>query len=104
MQTLGREHHIYVLEPQSKPAITVDSGDELIVETWDAFLGERDPSVIDASELKGPATGPIYVNGAEPGDALKVDFISITPKGEAAHMVMPGRGFLEEEFTDAYPA
>ncbi len=32
-----------------------------------------------------------------------IEFVSITPKGTAAHMVMPGRGFLEEEFTDAYP-
>ena len=42
--------------------------------------------------------------GSEPGDAtLKVDFISITPKEGAAHMVMPGRGFLEEDFPEAYP-
>ena len=103
MKTLDREHHIYVLEPGATPAITIDSGDELMVETWDAFEGVRDPEVIDARYLKGPATGPIYVNGAEPGDALKVEFISITPKEGAAHMIMPGRGFLEEEFTEAYP-
>jgi amidase len=103
MRTLGREHHIYVLDPANPPAITIDSGEELMVETWDAFEGVRDPEVLQAASLKGPATGPIYVNGAEPGDALKVDLISITPKGEPAHMVMPGRGFLEEEFTEAYP-
>ena len=73
-----------------------------MVETWDAFEGERDPAVLNARYLKGPATGSIYVNGAEPGDALRVEFISITPKEEATHMVMPGRGFLEQEFTQAY--
>jgi amidase len=103
MKRLGREHHIYVLEPQAVPAITIDSGEELIVETWDAFEGIRDPRVLEARSLKGPATGPIWVNGAEPGDALRVDFISITPKEGAAHMVMPGRGFLDEEFTEGYP-
>jgi amidase len=103
MKRLGREHHIYVLDPNATPAITVDSGEELMVETWDAFEGVRDPEVLEAKSLKGPATGLIYVNGAEPGDALRVDFISITPKEGAAHMVMPGRGFLEEEFTEAYP-
>jgi amidase len=103
MQKLSREHKIYVLEPGATPAMTIDSGEEFIIETWDAFEGERDPAVIDARSLKGPAIGPIYVNGAEPGDALKIDFISITPKETAAHMVMPGRGFLDEEFNQAYP-
>ena len=103
MRQLSREHHIYVLEPGSDPAITIDSGEEIIVETWDAFEGERDPVALEANLLKGPATGPIYVNGAEPGDALKIDFISITPKEQAAHMVMPGRGFLDNDFTEAYP-
>ena len=103
MSRLSREHHIYVLEPGSDPAITIDSGEEIIVETWDAFEGERDPVALEANPLKGPATGPIYVNDAEPGDALKIDFISITPKEQAAHMVMPGRGFLDNDFTEAYP-
>ena len=103
MKRIGREHHIYVLDPGNDPAITVDSGEELMVETWDAFEGVRDPDVLRARSLKGPATGPIYVNGAEPGDALRVDFISITAKEGAAHMVLPDRGFLEEEYTDAYP-
>ena len=103
MKRLGREHHIYVLEPEAEPAITIDSGEELMVETWDAFEGERDPAVLDEKHLKGPASGPIYVIGAEPGDALKIEFLSITPKEGAAHMVSPGRGFLEREFTEAYP-
>ena len=102
MKRLGRENHIYVLDAEVPPAITIDSGEELMVETWDAFEGERDPAVLDARALKGPASGSIYVNGAEPGDALRVEFISITPKEEATHMVMPGRGFLEQEFTEAY--
>jgi amidase len=103
MKRLSREHHVYVLDPAGKPAITINSGEELLVETWDAFEGVRDPGVLQAKSLKGPATGPIYVNGAQPGDALRVDFLSIVPKEEAVHMVMPGRGFLEEEFTQGYP-
>lgn len=103
MKRLGREHHIYVLDPKAAPAITIDSGEELLVETWDAFEGVRDPAVLEAKCLKGPATGPICVRDAEPGDALKVEFIRITPKDEAVHMVMPGRGFLEAEFTEGYP-
>ena len=77
MEFLSRDNKIYVLDPNGSPAITINSGDELIVETWDAFEGIRDPEVLEEKSLKGPATGPIWVNGAEPGDALKIEFISI---------------------------
>jgi amidase len=105
MKRLSREHRIYILDPNGQPAMTIDSGEELMVETWDAFEGIRNPAALEEKALRGPATGPIYVNGAQPGDALKVDFISITPKATegAVHMVRPGRGFLEADFTEAYP-
>ena len=32
-----------------------------------------------------------------------MDFLSITAKDGAAHMVMPDRGFLEAEFPESYP-
>ena len=81
MKRLDREHRIYVLDPTNAPAITIDSGEELMVETWDAFEGIRDPAVLDSRHLRGPATGPIYVNGAEPGDALKVELYQHHPQG-----------------------
>ena len=102
MKQLSRDQRVYVLDPHTTPAINIESGEELMVETWDAFEGERDPEVINATELKGGATGPIHVNGAQPGDALKIEFLSITPKDGAVHLVMPGRGFLEKDFTRGY--
>lgn len=104
MRRLSREHHIYELDPEAPSAITIDSGEELLVETWDAFEGVHDTATLDARELKGPASGPIYVNGAEPGDALKIEFLSIKPRFDegAAHLVSAGRGFLDAEFTETY--
>lgn len=102
MQKVSRDRRVYFLDPDNSPAATIDPGEELLVETWDAFEGVRDPAVLSATELKGGATGPIYINGAEPGDALRIEFVSITPKDGAAHMVMPGRGFLDEVFTEGY--
>lgn len=104
MKRLGRDQHIYFLDPAAPPAIVVESGDELMVETWDAFEGIRDAVVFEAKDPKGPATGPIYVSGAEPGDALRIDFLSIVPKADegAAHMVMNGRGFLAPDFPEPH--
>jgi amidase len=41
MQRLTRDHRIYFLDPENPPAITIDSGEELVVETWDAFEGTQ---------------------------------------------------------------
>ena len=98
MKRLTKDKHVYVLDPQAAPAITIASGEELIVETWDAFEGERDPVALETRGVRGPATGPIHVEGATPGDALKVDFIRITAINEGVHLVRPGRGFLVKEF------
>jgi amidase len=101
MQRLSREKYTTVLDPTLPPAITVASGEELMVETWDAYMGvwgaHEQPTVL------GPATGPIAVNGAQPGDALKVEILAITPGPSAMHDVRAGRGFLGEEFTTRQP-
>jgi amidase len=103
VQRLSRERRIYVLDRANRPAVSIDSGDELIVETWDAFEGVRDLALLEERALVGPASGPIEIRGAEAGDSLRVEFISITPIGDAVHLVRPGRGFLEHEFTQSYP-
>jgi amidase len=101
MQRLSREKYTTVLDPTLPPAITIASGEELVVETWDAYMGvwgaHEQPAVL------GPATGPIAVNGAQPGDALKVEILAITPGPFAMHDVRAGRGFLGEEFTTRQP-
>ena len=101
MQRLSRDQYTTVLDPTLPPAITITSGEELMVETWDAYQGvwgaDQEPSVV------GAATGPIAVEGARPGDALRIDILAITPGTAAMHDVRPGRGFLGETFTERRP-
>ena len=99
MKRLTKDKYVYSLDPEAPPAISIVSGEELMVETWDAFEGLRDPRSITEKALKGPATGPIYVEGSMPGDALKADFIRIRAIKEGVHLVSPGRGFLQEKFS-----
>ena len=56
MKHLSRDNHIYVLDPAGTPAITIGASEELMVETWDAFEGVRDPAALEARSPKGPAT------------------------------------------------
>jgi amidase len=73
----------YVFSPYPEPVATVDPGQTVAIHTEDAFEGrittEDDlPSKVLGSYLN-PQTGPIYVNGAEPGDTLAVTIESIEP-------------------------
>jgi len=101
MQRLSRDKYTIVLDPTLSPAISIASGEELVVETWDAYKGvwraDQEPPEV------GAATGPIAVEGAGPGDALRIDILAITPGPAAMHDVRPGRGFLGETFTERRP-
>src|SRR2546428_668798 len=101
MQRLSRDQYTTVLDPSLPPAITIASGEELVVETWDAYKGvwgaDQEPPEV------GAATGPIAVEGADAGDALRIDILAITPATAAMHDVRPGRGFLGETFTERRP-
>src|SRR5919108_790971 len=101
MQRLSRDKYTTVLDPALPPAITIASGEELVVETWDAYKGvwgaDQEPPEV------GAAAGPIAVEGAGPGDALRIDILAITPGPAAMHDVRPGRGFLGETFTERRP-
>jgi acetamidase/formamidase len=47
-------------------------------------------------------TGPILVEGAEPGDVLQVDIVEVAHKGWGWTSVVSGLGFLKQRFTDPF--
>jgi acetamidase/formamidase len=74
----------YVIGPYSKPIATVQPGEVFTIETADAFGNTVDSADVDLSEVldpeySNPTTGPIYVEGAEPGDTLAVTIHHIEP-------------------------
>ncbi len=80
----GRYHYVY--GPYADPALRVRPGAVIAVETHDAFEGrvtsESDrPSDILNFPYLNPQNGPIWVEGAEKGDALAVHIRSIVPRG-----------------------
>ncbi|MDF2721139.1 MAG: Acetamidase/Formamidase [Paenibacillus sp.] len=60
-----------------RPVLQVDSGDTVETTTVDARGWDKDGA--QAAQRGNPMTGPIYVAGAAPGDALAVRFESIVP-------------------------
>ncbi len=74
---------VYEFSRHVEPRLRVEPGETIVVETEDAFSGQirndadrRDKTTMPFSN---PQTGPIFVDGAEPGDALAVKIESITP-------------------------
>lgn len=59
------------------PALTVDSGDTVTTETIDA--NGWDKAGVKVTHGPNPMNGPIAVAGAEPGDRLKVEILSMEP-------------------------
>jgi len=106
MKRLAKDQYINTLDPRTEPRLRVESGEEIVVETWDAFMGGWDAGADRG--IPGPVAGPIAVRGASPGDALRVDLLEITPKDltpgrSAMHNTSSAHGFLKEEFSKHTP-
>ena len=72
--------------PNNPPAARCHSGDTVVFETRDCYDDRLhgDGSVTEPEKaLENPATGPLYIEEARPGDVLKVriDHITINPTG-----------------------
>ena len=89
-------------------ALTVPSGAVVEVRTHEASHQQLtiDSTPADVVGLDfdpvHPLTGPIAVEGAEPGDVLKVVLHEIELGGYGWVAVIPGFGFLAEEFPDPF--
>jgi len=93
------------------PVLTVDSGDTIVMETMMHSHNQVIPgaTIEQIKKLRtdfpgrGPhtLTGPIYINGAEPGDVLKVHLNKIVPRAYASNFNVPGMfGQFPKIFTD----
>lgn len=90
------------------PAIRIDPGDVVHCWTQEVSNGQVTPEseadILAALDFDNiyPLAGPIYVNGAQPGDALEVQMLSLKPDEWGWTGVLPGLGLLSEEFTEPY--
>ena len=94
--------------PDIPPVVRCEPGDEVVMETRDALDGQAGPGVTaDALvapnlDVVHPLTGPVYVEGAEPGDLLAVEILDIEPDRYGFTVQIPGFGFLRDEFPEPF--
>ncbi|MDJ1182226.1 acetamidase/formamidase family protein [Roseofilum casamattae] len=111
--------HLGGFSDRIRPALIADDGDRIHVETYSGFyLSDRAPDEFFTPEFReicdrlpperkaGPGphllTGPIYINGAEPGDILEIELEAITPRLPIGfNAIRAGWGALPERFADS---
>ena len=76
MKKITRKDVIYKMSAENPPVAYVEDGETIVVETYDCYQGQLLPEGSAFQDVDrrfiNPATGPVFVNGAEPGDMLKV--------------------------------
>jgi acetamidase/formamidase len=91
-----------------RPRAHIKPGDTVVFETLEASANQVTPESthevvahLDFGVIH-PLTGPVYVEGAEPGDGLEVEVVSLKHKGWGWNAVIPGFGLLADDFADPY--
>ena len=111
---MAKTHHVptdrvhFTWHTRQEPAITIDSGDVVVVRTRDVSDNQITPASTTATlstlswERVYPLAGPIYVKGARPGDTLAVEILDMHPEGWGWAAILPGFGLLADDFKEAY--
>jgi len=104
--TIHGRHHHHGWDNSFAPAERVAPGSTVEFECLDSSGGQftAGSTVADVGKLDfalvNPVTGPIFVEGAEPGDALKITIEGFTPSGFGWTANIPGFGLLADQFTE----
>src|SRR3990172_6732432 len=91
--------------PDIQPILEAEQGEEVALETRDAGDGYLTPSSTEADFATfqfgaiHPLTGPVWGNGAGPGDLLDVEFRDIIPQRWGFTAIIPNLGFLRDVMT-----
>jgi amidase len=100
---VSRDNVFFAFSAALKPVTRVTQGEEVVLETHDCFEGqlrsERD--LIDALDWShvNPATGPVYIEGTQPGDVLRIDLLEIKAAEQSTMVAIPGEGALGDVIT-----
>jgi acetamidase/formamidase len=90
------------------PRLTIAAGDVVHFECQDSSGAQVHPGMsveefgqIDRGKIHA-LTGPVAIEGAEPGDVLQIKVLDVQHKGWGWSSVIPGLGFLKERFTESF--
>lgn len=90
------------------PRLHIAPGDTVSIQCVDASGAQVHPGMsladylaIDRTRIHA-LTGPVYMDGAEPGDVLQIDILATQHHGWGWTSIVEGLGFLKDHFRDPY--
>jgi amidase len=108
MLRIPRDQLTYYFSATTEPVATVAPGDQFVVETHDTSTGrvhraEDMPDFVRVRDPRkvNPAAGPLFVEGAAPGDDLVVEILDIRLQPYGFVRVLAGAGVLQEGIEQA---
>ena len=112
MQTTGRTIHVakdqwhLAWDHSIPPIASITSGETIAFDLLDASCGQIGPDAtvetvrnLDFARVD-QVNGPIFVEGASPGDTLEVEFLDLQPAAWGWTAIIPGFGLLADEFPE----
>jgi acetamidase/formamidase len=104
--TIHRDHHHFGWDNAIPPVMTVAPGTTITFDCPDSSGGQLS-AASTAADLPGldfgrinPVTGPVFIDGAQPGDAVKITIGAFDPCGFGWTANIPGFGLLADQFPD----
>ena len=104
--TIHADRHHFGWDRSIPPVLTIAPGATVEFECPDASGGQLSSksTVADVANLDfarvNPVTGPVFIDGAMPGDALKVTIHEFKPSGFGWTANIPGFGLLADQFKE----
>lgn len=104
--TIHAKSHHFGWNNANAPVLRVEPGATIAFECNDSSAGQLtatstldDLVALDFGRIN-PVTGPVYIEGAKPGDALKVKIEAFEPSGFGWTANIPGFGLLADQFKE----
>jgi amidase len=97
MQTISKDHIVRTFDATHPPAARVQAGEVFVMETNDRFKDWNAGGEWPTEQLT-VMTGPVYVEGVQPGQVLAVEVLDIkASQGFGYVLAIPGFGLLKDE-------
>jgi amidase len=104
LKTISIDHFHYSFDKNNKPVLSIKPGEEVCFEVMDACMGELkdEESFLErrgSGRPSGPVCGPVYLEGAEPGDMLVAEIIDVK-LFSGFQLIGPHRAIIDDEIAE----